>query len=96
MIIELQEEFTGIGEVRGFEFKQMAHSGAAYIYKVQDGDTVHYEVFKRKSNPICINFEKREYSKTDKKESYPKSNAFGMWAWSVGSWDNALIRFNNL
>ena len=53
-MIELQQEFTGTGEVKGFIFKQIKNNGYAFIYEVKvpsdDDDSVriYYEVFERK------------------------------------------------
>lgn len=69
-IKELREQFTGIGQVRGFEFTQVERSPYAYIYEVNTGVSIYYEVFKRKENTRynCI--------------SYPSDKSFGMWAWT--------------
>lgn len=83
MNIELEKEFVGTGEVAGFEFKQIEKTAHGYIYQVSDNGKVHFEVFKKNPSPICIDFEKRIYSDTDTKDSYPKSNSFGVWAYSV-------------
>lgn len=67
---ELEENFIGRGEVKGFIFTQIKKSDYAYVYKVDNGYSVTYEVFFRKENTQfnCI--------------SYPSSKAFGIWAWS--------------
>ena len=80
MIKELELSFDGTGEVRGYLFQQIEKSENAYIYKVQNPviTRCHYEVFERKKSPVCIDFEKRIYSETDFKESYPKSKDFGV------------------
>ena len=68
---ELEENFIGRGEVRGFIFTQIKKSEYAYVYKVDNGFSVNYEVFFRKENTQfnCI--------------SYPSSKAFGIWAWAA-------------
>lgn len=68
---ELEEKFIGKGEVKGFIFTQIKKSEYAYVYKVDNGASVNYEVFFRKENTQfnCI--------------SYPSSKAFGIWAWSM-------------
>ena len=68
---ELEENFIGKGEVKGFIFTQIKKSEYAYIYSVNNGFSVSYEVFFRKENKQynCI--------------SYPSSKAFGFWAWSA-------------
>ena len=70
MIKELEKEFIGKGQVKGFKFTQIKKNKYAYIYKVSDGENIHYEVFERKVNTRfnC--------------ESKPSNNAFGVWAWT--------------
>lgn len=46
MIKELEKEFTGVGEVKGFEFRQINKSEAAYIYEVRSGDKLYYEILR--------------------------------------------------
>lgn len=77
---ELSEHFIGRGEVRGFEFKQIEKTDNGYIYSVIGEGVTHYEVFKRRENTQfnCI--------------SYPNSNSFGVWAWSVNTLEKAKER----
>jgi hypothetical protein len=84
-IIKLESEFTGIGEVSGVQFSKVYEDENGYVYKRYDGDfsIPSFEAFYKKTAPICIDFKKRIYSETDFKEVYPKSNSFGVWAWSV-------------
>lgn len=66
---ELERKFTGKGEVGGgFEFEQIDSNGFAYIYKVTSDNSVYYEIFEHRENTMfdCV--------------SYPKLNAFGIWA----------------
>jgi hypothetical protein len=55
---ELETEFEGRGEVKGFHFKQLHKSDAGYLYKVNTSDLhYHYEVFQRKVNrqyKLCV------------------------------------------
>lgn len=86
---QLKKEFTGTGEVKGFEFKQIKASPYAYIYEVTNKDFndkisdnpkhwhKHYEVF-----------EHQEYKRFDM-VMYPRSNAFGKWAKTTRSLDKA-------
>jgi hypothetical protein len=86
----LDLKFIGTGDVKGFKFSQIHYTELAYVYKVDDGDgNVCFEVFKRKTAPICIDFEKRIYSETERKEYYPKSKDFGVWAWTYKLWAKA-------
>ena len=96
-MILLEKEFAGIGEVKGFEFTQINERTQAYWYKVTDEQqNVHYEVFKRKNTPVCIDFENRIYSDTEFKEIYPKSKDFGVWAWTYKNYKDALNKFKEL
>jgi len=81
---QLAQEFTGIGEVRGFKFTQLRKTNKAFLYEVKTGDQIHYEVFKRVVNKrfAC--------------ESYPKSKAFGISAFSIMDIGKALKKFNEL
>jgi hypothetical protein len=91
-IEKLKKEFIGVGEVKGFTFRQLFENDNAYIYKVNE----HFEVVMKKHSPVCIDFEKRIYSETEFKETYPKGNKFGIEAWNYGSIENALEKFNAL
>lgn len=77
----LQESFIGRGEVKGFIFTQLNKSEKGFIYKVDTGSSIHYEVFKFRYNKQfdCV--------------SYPGSSAFGLWAWSCCDYEDALLRF---
>ena len=92
----LQKQFTGMGEVKDFVFTQKAESEIAYIYEVCTENVIHYEVFRRKSSAVCIDFEKRIYDEALQKEVYPKSNDFGVWAWTFGKFKDAENKFNEL
>lgn len=71
-IKELKTEFTGKGEVRGYNFKQLKKSKYAYIYEVTGGG-LRYEVFKRRVN------------KRFNQVSYPGANQFGITAFTTDS-----------
>jgi len=81
---ELEKEFIGKGQVRGFEFTQVKKTEFGYIYKVDTKHTVMYEVFQKKENSrySCI--------------SYPTNKAFGIWAWTYKSLDSALDRLEDI
>ena len=93
MIQQLEKQFTGIGEVSKFQFKQLESSKLAYIYEVSTQGTKHYEVFLNKTTEVCIDFDKKIYSKTDLKVRYPKSRDFGTWAWTYKSLEKAMEKF---
>lgn len=93
----LGNTINGIGEVKGFVFTKIATTQHAYVYEVNSGDSnIHYEVFKRKTAPTCIDFKKRLYSETDVKEYYPKSKDFGAWAWTFKTKIESINRMEDL
>lgn len=94
-LIKLPTEFTGKGEVRGFHFTKTFENNKGYVYRVGTETHNHFEVFYKKQSPICIDFKKRIYSETDFKETYPKANSFGVWAWTVNSLDKGIEKLNN-
>lgn len=79
---ELPLEFVGVGEVRGFLFRQVSRTMFGYIYEVRvpGAEECHYEVFRRMENARfgCV--------------SYPKSKSFGAWAWCCDSLAKARER----
>ena len=83
---ELKTEFVGIGEVRGFTFKQLNANGYAYMYEVKNPDeqSSHYEVFERVENTAfdCV--------------SYPKSKSFGVWAWFIKDYEKACKKYDKI
>lgn len=98
MIHKLEKEFIGKGDVSGFKFKQLANNNFGYLYEVLDGEAYHYEVFKIKITPVCLDFKNRVYSDTEFKEVYPKSKEFGITAWTyrdVIVANEKLESFNN-
>ena len=82
MLRELPLEFVGVGEVRGFVFRQVSRTMFGYIYEVRvpGKEGSHYEVFRRMENARfgCV--------------SYPKSKSFGAWAWCCDSLAKARER----
>ena len=81
---ELSENFIGKGQVKGFVFTQKLKTDNAYIYEVNTGQTIHYEVFKRKVNNKfnCI--------------SYPSDKSFGIWAWTCLSYEKAIEKLEHI
>lgn len=96
MVEKLNKQFKGVGEVKEFNFTQLASSSHAYMYQVEYEGCNHYEVFEKKTVFKCIDFEKRIWSETDKREKYPKANDFGKWAWTFRTLCRAKERFNSL
>lgn len=91
----LDKVFIGTGEVKGFVFNQLVSTPNLYLYEVKNGKEKHFEVIKRKQVPICIDFDKKIYSETDFKESYPKANQFGILGWSFYSFNQALKKIDS-
>lgn len=75
---QLKEVFIGKGQVKGFKFTQIKKTENAYLYRVDTGDSKHYEIFEHKENNRfnCV--------------SYPSNNAFGVWAKTTSNYNNAL------
>lgn len=87
----LESQFTGIGEVKGKNFSRVYDSGSRYIYEVTEEGSPkpYYEVFDRKTTPLCVDFANRIYSESDFKEIYPKAKDFGVWAWTFKNIETA-------
>lgn len=81
---ELEKEFIGRGQVKGFKFTQLKKTEFGFIYKVEHFGLVHYEVFQRRENSrfMCV--------------SYPSNKAFGLWAWTVKTIERAEDIFNDI
>lgn len=85
MIKELKKDFTGIGEVRDFNFKQLKKTKKGYIYQVNfSNECLWYEVFARKIND--------RYNTV----TYPKSGSFGRYAWTYNAYEDALAKLKSL
>lgn len=97
---ELQKDFIGTGEVKGFKFHQVLASAKGYIYEVESSPKAkhHFEVFRRQiTYSVKINNETGKLG-TDKDKlvvSYPKSGSFGVWAWSCANEEHALQVYYN-
>jgi hypothetical protein len=72
----LEKEFIGIGEVRGFAFRQL-EGAPVYLYEVRSESNVWYEVFEHRVH--------EKYQTV----TYPKSPSFGVWAFSIASLEKA-------
>lgn len=81
---ELKKVFTGTGEVKGFKFTQISYANHVYLYKVDTGNTIYYEVFKRVENRrfACV--------------SSPAANWFGKWAWTYSTLEKAEVKLRQL
>lgn len=97
---ELQKDFIGTGEVKGFKFHQTLASEKGYIYEVESSPNMkhHFEVFRRQTSySVKRNEEtgKLEPNKDKIIVSYPKSGSFGIWAWSCANEEHALQVYYN-
>ena len=76
---QLQKEFIGRADVKGFTFRQIERTEKGYLYEVTQPyvDKPHYEVFQRKIN------------KRFGVVSFPSGEAFGKWAWTFPTLEQA-------
>jgi len=81
---QLEKEFIGKGQVKGFMFTQIKQNNYGYIYRIEADKLTHYEVFTHKPNKRfnCV--------------SYPTNHAFGIWAWTYRDLEKAEERFNDI
>lgn len=93
---KLPQMFEGKGEVKGYNFLQIDSNENGYLYKVYNEYEQHFEVIKKISSPVCINFEKRIYSETEFKETYPKANSFGISGWTYNNLIKASEKLQSL
>ena len=100
-MIKLEEKFIGTGEVKGLEFAKLRENEYAFVYKVsytnEDGISKYwYEVFEKRISKetdttiggVDVHFDAREI--------YPKSNSFGVWAWTCGTLDRVLKLYTSI
>tara|TARA_R110002050_G_C8807823_1_gene503402 strand:+ start:169 stop:459 length:291 start_codon:yes stop_codon:yes gene_type:complete len=91
----LPNEFTGTGEVKGFLFKKIEENDKFYIYEVNNNGFKHYEVIKRVVVSCFLDFHTKELDPNNSKETYPKSNKFGVTGWTYSMLKNAQNKFNS-
>jgi len=97
MTRDLENEFIGTGDIKGFKLVKLASTDKGFLYSVDSGEgNIHYEVFQRKTTPICLDFEKKIFSDTDSKVIYPKDEHFGQWASCILEYKDALEKLNSL
>lgn len=80
----LEKIILGKGEVKGFLFNRHNQSNRAYLYKVDTGCSIYYEVFKKL------------HRVNSKRDCFPSSKAFGVWAWMFPTIEKAIEKFNEL
>lgn len=83
-IKELKTDFIGVGQVKRFKFTQISKTNLAFLYLIDTGDTIYYEVFRKVINHrfAC--------------ESYPTDKSFGVWAWTTPDIVKAFEILNDL
>ena len=81
---KLPIDFTGKGTVKGFKFSQLRASEHAYIYRVDTGNMIVYEVFKKRVN-----------RRLDAVQ-YPNTSDFGIWAWLYLTREFAELKYAKL
>jgi len=82
---ELEVEFLGKGETKGFLFRLKDQNEKAFLFEVlKDNEISYYEVFRRVEN-TRFNV-----------VSYPSAKAFGVWAWTFKFYIQAKNKFNEL
>jgi len=95
-LIRLEKQFTGIGEVKNKLFTQVKRNEKIALYEVSEDNFIYYELIVIKVNAVCLDFEKRLYSEVDFKESYPKSNQWGINGFTYKTLETALKKFDIL
>lgn len=80
-IKKLANVIHGIGDVRGFTFIKVDESMFVYIYE---------QIFDETDERICYEVFEKRVNKVFGCEKYPRSEAFGDWAYSCETWESAL------
>ena len=95
---ELDLLFSGTGDVRGFEFKQLYIAKEAYMYEVFSPDIseTYYEVFERRESKESITMMQGTQVIFPAKVNYPNSKAFGNWAFCFKNEEKAKEKFDEL
>jgi len=94
IITELELEIQGIGDMKGYTLIQLEKTDNAYIYKADDGENIHYEVFKR---IVVHKFDWETKTRLDTmKVTYPTTPQFGVSAWCYNSLDRARVKFSQI
>lgn len=93
MIHAIEKSFVGKGEIKGMKFSLLNEIGDYFLWAVVDNNQTHYEVWKKKVTPVCVDFENRVYSDTEYKFVKPKSKDFGVWAWSFYNLEQLYKKF---
>lgn len=84
-VVELDQKF----KCGGFQFEILLSHDNFYILQVVDGAKVWFEVWRKRTTPVCIDFEKKIFSAGQHKEVKPKARDFGTYAWTCGTMAHA-------
>ena len=98
-IIKLEKDFVKKnyeGWDKPVHFIQLEETETAYLYKREIGKYVDYEVFKKKIVNKTTRIDGQIVKLEQKKESYPKANAFGSWAWSFNDVEKAYKKLREI
>lgn len=99
-IIKLEKDFTKNryeGWSKPVHFIQLEETETAYLYKREIGEKyVDYEVFLKKVVNKTTRIDGKTVMLEQKKESYPRANAFGKWAWSFKDINRAYKKLREI
>ena len=97
-IEKLAVTLIGGADVKGFIFTKYKESKKAYIYqvKIPGVESIHYEVFEKKYQPIFEDWATKKVKEGYYKEVYPKTKAFGKYAWCCKELSKAEKIFESL
>lgn len=98
-IIKLEKDFTKNryeGWSNPVHFIQLEETENAYLYKREIGSYVDYEVFLKKVVKKTTRVDGKVVELDVMKESYPRANAFGKWAWSFKNIDRAYQKLREI
>jgi len=94
---ELPTSFTGTGEVKGLQFRQLESNEKGSFYEVSDSEGhKHYEVFGRVEQQEGIRVMQGIEVPIKAKVLYPKSNSFGITAWCIRDFNKATMKWKTL
>jgi len=93
---QLEKEFIGGGDVKGFKLKQLKANGYVFLYEINTGYSKHYEVFEHRETKESDNIISGVEVHFNAKITYPSSKAFGVWAYCCDDLDRANMRYNEL
>jgi hypothetical protein len=94
----LEKQFEGKGEVSGVAFLQLEKTKKSVMYQLTETETgqIRYEVFELRSQKAGEAVMGGQTIQHEEKELYPKSAAFGIWAWCFSDFGKALVKFEEI